>query len=76
MTNKSTDPRYFHGGGEGWMEENDTPRTDSKSVDYIGFYSCATVASSFARELERELAASKAEVERLKRQLDSLKPQG
>ena len=36
----------------------DTPRTDAKSVDHIGFYSCATVPSSFARELERELAIS------------------
>jgi hypothetical protein len=51
----------------------DTPRTDAKSVDHIGFYSCATVTSDFARQLERELAVSlqnqckaQAEVERLK----------
>ena len=42
----------------------DTPRTDATSVDHIGFYSCATVPASFARELERELAESKAEVEK------------
>ena len=33
-----------------------TLRTDSKSVDRIGFYSCATVPADFARQLERELA--------------------
>ena len=44
----------------------ETPRTDAKSVGIIGFYSCATVPASFSRELERELAASKAEIERLK----------
>ena len=50
----------------------DTPRTDAKSVDHIGFYSCATVPASFARGIERELAVSlanqvkaEADVERL-----------
>jgi hypothetical protein len=38
--------------------KTDTPRTDAKSVDHIGFYSCATVTSDFARQLERELAIS------------------
>jgi hypothetical protein len=33
----------------------DTPLTDRKAVDHIGFYSCATVPASFARDLEREL---------------------
>ncbi len=32
-----------------------TPRTDKQSVNHIGFYSCATVPSSFARQLETEL---------------------
>jgi chromosome segregation ATPase len=36
--------------------KTDTPRTDSKSSDHIGFWSCATVPSDFARTLERENA--------------------
>jgi hypothetical protein len=35
-----------------------TPRTDAKSVDHIGFYSCATVPSDFAKQLERDLISS------------------
>ena len=31
-----------------------TPETDSKSSDHIGFWSCATVPTEFARKLERE----------------------
>ena len=57
---------------------SDTPRTDAKSVDHIGFYSCATVTSDFARQLERELAVSlenqckaQAEVERLNNTLEN-----
>lgn len=56
----------------------DTPRTDAKSVDHIGFYSCATVTSDFARQLERELAISlenqcksQAEVARLNNTLEN-----
>jgi hypothetical protein len=44
----------------------DTPRTDAKSVDHIGFYSCATVPSDFARQLELELAASQAQVKEIR----------
>jgi hypothetical protein len=31
MKTNTIDPKYFHGGGEGWMEEqeSDTPRTDA-----------------------------------------------
>lgn len=31
-----------------------TPRTEAKASSIIGFWSCATVPSEFARELERE----------------------
>jgi hypothetical protein len=44
----------------------ETPRTDASKVDKGGM---TFVWSEFAQELERELAASKAEVERLKAQL-------
>jgi hypothetical protein len=50
------------------MELSDTPRTDDQSVRY---YDDATgrrteyVASRFARQLERELTAARAEIERL-----------
>jgi len=33
---------------------SETPRTDSNSNSVIGFWTCATVPTSFARELERE----------------------
>jgi uncharacterized coiled-coil DUF342 family protein len=39
----------------------DTPDTDAKSADNIGFYSCATVPSDFARKLERERDHAKLE---------------
>ena len=32
----------------------DTPETDSKATNHIGFYSCATVPASLSRRLERE----------------------
>jgi hypothetical protein len=32
-----------------------TPRTEAKVSNIIGFWSCATVPAEFARELEREL---------------------
>jgi hypothetical protein len=37
MTNKSTDPRYFHGAGEGWMEEqeSDTPQQAEIEVNEL-----------------------------------------
>lgn len=41
----------------------DTPRTDAAKVDKVGM---TFVWVEFAEELERELATSKAEVERLK----------
>jgi hypothetical protein len=50
----------------------DTPRTDAEitcvGIDGDGD---AYLHADFARELERELAASKAEVERLKKELDA-----
>ena len=33
---------------------NNTPETDAKASDIIGFFSCATVPADFARKLERE----------------------
>lgn len=33
---------------------SDTPETDAKASDIIGFFSCATVPAEFARKLERE----------------------
>jgi hypothetical protein len=66
------DPKYQHGSSEsGWMEQNDTPRTDAAEPQLhsnVGGW----VRADFARELERELAASQAEVERLKRLLSDL----
>jgi hypothetical protein len=43
---------------ESFVAQTDTPRTDDRSSDHIGFWSCATVPSSFARQLERELSHS------------------
>jgi cell division protein FtsB len=45
------------------MKNTETPRTDAAKVDKGGM---TFVWVEFARELERELAASQAEVERLK----------
>ena len=42
------------------------PRTDKVSTPHIGFYSCATVPSSFAAELETENESLKKEIETLK----------
>lgn len=33
---------------------SDTPETDSKASEIIGFFSCATVPADFARDLERQ----------------------
>lgn len=63
------DPKYQHGSSEnGWMEQNDTPRTDAFETGDSLLESWEQeweAAISFARQLERELAASKAEVEML-----------
>ena len=64
MTNNSTtDPRYFHGGGQGWMEENSTPRTDAAFGQ--GKHGVMKIPYETSCKLESELKASKAEVERL-----------
>ena len=49
------------------MTTTDTPRTDASKVDKVGM---TFVWVEFAQQLERELAASKAEVERLKELLN------
>jgi hypothetical protein len=62
MTNNSTEILFCnHPTTEtgNMNQDHDTPRTDEESVNHIGFYSCATVPSSFARKLERELNASR-----------------
>ena len=41
-----------------------TPETEAKSADHIGFWSCATVPTDFARKLER----SRDEAQRLVRE--------
>jgi hypothetical protein len=47
------DPKYQHGSSaDGWMEQNDTPRTDAAKVDKCGM---TFVSLEFAQELEREL---------------------
>jgi hypothetical protein len=85
------DPKYQHGSIEdGWMEQNDTPRTDAAKSYWDSAERENCVSIVLARELERELkdaqeaylksverddyltqglAASKAEVERLKKEL-------
>jgi hypothetical protein len=45
-------------------EVSNTPRTDASKVDKVGM---TFVWVEFAQQLERELAASEAEVERLKK---------
>lgn len=35
-------------------DKMNTPETDSKATDIIGFFSCSTVPASFARKLEHE----------------------
>jgi hypothetical protein len=65
-----TDPKYQHGSSEdGWMKQTDTPRTET----YVLNPHPQAVPAEFARELERELNASQAEVERLREQLASTK---
>ncbi len=44
-----------------------TPRTDAKSADHIGFWSCATVPTEFARDLERDNNALRAALVELRR---------
>jgi hypothetical protein len=84
MTTQTIDPKYLHGGSQGWMEEqeSDTPtqiiyRRVGKDIDSNKWWwaTCSSVneAENLVNLLngyEKKLAASKAEVERLK---DSLK---
>lgn len=35
-------------------DKMNTPETDSKATDIIGFFSCSTVPANFARKMERE----------------------
>jgi len=70
------DPKYQHGSSaDGWMEQNDTPRTDAFVVEnsLLTFsedkYELTIV---HARQLERELAASQAEVARLRELLEKV----
>jgi hypothetical protein len=67
--------KYQHGSTEpGWMEQTDTPRTDAfVAENSLLAYSEDKYELTIvhARELERELNASKAEVERLREQLES-----
>ena len=37
-----------------FFSSSNTPETDAKASDIIGFFSCATVPAEFARRLERE----------------------
>jgi hypothetical protein len=56
------------------MEQTDTPTPRTDEQIWTAFHHhvmCDVVDIPFARQLERELAASKAEVERLKEQLES-----
>lgn len=39
--------------------QSDTPESDKKATDIIGFFSCATVPADFARKLERQRDALK-----------------
>jgi hypothetical protein len=67
MTNNSKiDPKYLHGAGDGWMEENDTPRTDAAEPQ-LHSNKGGWVRADFARELERELAASRGKSNELAR---------
>ena len=49
-----------------------TPKTDSKSSDHIGFWSCATVPSEFARELEREITSHQHTITLLEKEIIGL----
>lgn len=55
---KRHDLRVEHGrnhrNGERAGTAVNTPETDSKATDIIGFFSCSTVPANFARNLERE----------------------
>ena len=55
------------------MTTTDTPRTDAATELYgQSPFREVAVPVAFAEEIERELAASKAEVERLKKALESI----
>ena len=45
---------------------SDTPETDVKASDIIGFFSCATVPADFARKLERERDEARRHLEDIK----------
>ena len=51
---------------------SDTPETDVKASDIIGFFSCATVPADFARKLERERDEARSLVDHYREQKDLL----
>ena len=55
------------------MTTTDTPRTDDRSSDHMGFWSCATVPSIFARQLERELSHSLANQLKTQAEIEHIK---
>jgi prepilin-type processing-associated H-X9-DG protein len=67
--------KYQHGGGAnfGWMDETPTPRTDAARFEALrdSAFRMDCIPLKLGQELERELAASKAEVERLRDALKS-----
>ena len=48
------------------MSDRPTPETDENASPHIGFYSCATVTSNFARKLERERDEAREEAHRFR----------
>jgi hypothetical protein len=66
MKTNTIDPKYLHGGGEGWMEEqeSDTPQTDAAFGQ--GKHGVMKIPYETSCKLEQELAASKAEVEEIR----------
>ena len=48
------------------MSDRPTPETDENASPHIGFYSCATVTSNFARKLERERDEAREDLEHWK----------
>ena len=46
--------------------KTDTPETDAKATDIIGFFSCAAVPADFARKLERERDEARRHLEDIK----------
>ena len=61
--------KYQHGSTEpGWMEQNDTPRTEAARFEALrsSAFRQDCIPLKLGQELERELGASKAEVARLR----------